>query len=83
MAGDSSASQHLLLKWKSVHETGSTPLDRFDEARTIYVADKDKPRDNGKTSADIVRDDFAEMRKFGINTSDMQRITTLFARTAP
>src|ERR1700730_5716069 len=25
MAGDSSASQHLLLKWKSVHETGSTP----------------------------------------------------------
>jgi tetratricopeptide (TPR) repeat protein len=58
-------------------------LDRFDEARTIYVADKDKPRDNGKTSADIVRDDFAEMRKFGINTSDMQRITALFARTAP
>src|SRR5512133_180197 len=28
MAGDSSASQHLLLKWKGVHETGSTPLDR-------------------------------------------------------
>src|SRR5438132_13535889 len=26
MAGDSSASQHLLLKWKGVHETGSTPL---------------------------------------------------------
>src|SRR5437660_5974045 len=25
MAGDSSASQHLLLKWKGVHETGSTP----------------------------------------------------------
>src|SRR5438477_2464652 len=27
MAGDSSASQHLLLKWKGVHETGSTPED--------------------------------------------------------
>src|SRR2546429_9929823 len=26
MAGDSSASQHLLLKWKGVHETGSTPV---------------------------------------------------------
>src|SRR5712671_1674362 len=26
MAGDSSASQHLLLKWKGVHETGSTPI---------------------------------------------------------
>src|SRR6266446_54383 len=25
MAGDSSASQHLLLKWKDVHKTGSTP----------------------------------------------------------
>src|SRR5439155_17894569 len=25
MAGDSLASLHLLLKWKSVHETGSTP----------------------------------------------------------
>src|ERR1700730_7307093 len=26
MAGDSLASQHLLLKWKGVHETGSTPV---------------------------------------------------------
>jgi hypothetical protein len=25
MAGDSLASQHLLLKWKGVHETGATP----------------------------------------------------------
>src|SRR5713226_9922440 len=25
MAGDSSASQYLLLKWKGVHQTGSTP----------------------------------------------------------
>jgi hypothetical protein len=32
MAGDSSASQHLLLKWKGVHETGSTPgFDSFVE----------------------------------------------------
>src|SRR4029077_17980710 len=29
MAGDSSASQHLLLKWKGVHETGSTPSIRW------------------------------------------------------
>jgi tetratricopeptide (TPR) repeat protein len=58
-------------------------LNRFDEARAIYIEDKDKPRGNGKTSADIVRDDFTEMRKSGIETSEMERITALFARTAP
>lgn len=58
-------------------------LGRFDEARAIYVEDKDKPRGNGKTSADSVRDDFAEMRKLGINTSDMPRITALFTPSGP
>ncbi len=57
-------------------------LNRFDEARALYLADKDKPHD-GKTSADIVRDDFAQMRKFGINTPDMPRITALFAPAGP
>src|SRR6266446_685843 len=33
MAGDSSASQHLLLKWKGVHETGSTPYPRIEVRR--------------------------------------------------
>jgi tetratricopeptide (TPR) repeat protein len=58
-------------------------LGRFDEARAIYVEDQDKSRGNGKASADIVRDDFAELRKFGIDTTDMKRITALVGRTGP
>src|SRR5260370_23165349 len=37
MAGDSSASQHLLLKWKGVHETGSTPTSTSFWADGIHV----------------------------------------------
>src|SRR5260370_23684697 len=34
MAGHTSATQHLLLKWKGVHETGSTPLHNRDNELT-------------------------------------------------
>jgi tetratricopeptide (TPR) repeat protein len=54
-------------------------LGHFDEASAIYVANKDKKFDNGKVFADIVRDDFALLRKLGIDTPDMKRIEALLA----
>ncbi|MBV9859629.1 MAG: toll/interleukin-1 receptor domain-containing protein [Alphaproteobacteria bacterium] len=53
-------------------------LGRFEEAKAIYLGNKDKPI-NGKTFAEVVREDFAEMRKFGIDTPDMKRIEELLA----
>lgn len=58
-------------------------LGRFDEARAIYLEDKDKPRGGGKSLAEIVTADFTELRKFGIDTADMQRIAALFGRAGP
>jgi len=57
-------------------------LGRFDDARTIYLEDKDKPRNNARPHG-CCADDFAELRKFGVGTSDMQRIVTLIAQTEP
>jgi tetratricopeptide (TPR) repeat protein len=54
-------------------------LGRFDEAKAIYVADKDKKYSSGKTFAQVAREDFAEMRKFDIDTPDMKRIEQLLA----
>jgi TPR repeat protein len=51
-------------------------LGRFEEAKKIYLADKDKTS-IGKTFADVIRDDFTEMRKFGIDTPDMKRVEEL------
>jgi tetratricopeptide (TPR) repeat protein len=54
-------------------------LGHFDAVKAIYVEDKNKPRDSGKTLAAIVRDDFAELRKFGIDTPTMKRIEALIS----
>jgi tetratricopeptide (TPR) repeat protein len=54
-------------------------LGRFDEAKKIYLADKDKNWGFGKSIADVIHDDFAQMRKFGIDTPDMKRIEVLLA----
>jgi tetratricopeptide (TPR) repeat protein len=54
-------------------------LGRFDEAREIYLDVKDKPRPDGKTYASVVRDDFAELRKCGINVPEMPRVEALLA----
>jgi hypothetical protein len=52
MAGDSSASQHLLLKWKGVHETGSTPTGSF----CAYLRDAlDAFAPYGKDALEIVK----------------------------
>jgi tetratricopeptide (TPR) repeat protein len=53
-------------------------LGRFDEAKAIYLADKDKKLGKG-TFADAVKDDFAQFRKYGIDTPDMKRIEALLA----
>lgn len=53
-------------------------LGRVDEAKAIYLANKDKPL-NGKSFADVVREDFAQLRKFGIDTPDMKQVEDLLA----
>lgn len=54
-------------------------LGRFDEAYALYSELKDKPRSDGKTFASVVRDDFAELRKRGIDPPAMARIEALLA----
>jgi hypothetical protein len=54
-------------------------LERFDEAKKIYLADKDKNWGYGKIIADVIHDDFTQLRKFGIDTPDMKRIEELLA----
>lgn len=54
-------------------------LGRFDEAKKIYLADKEKSSAYGETYADVVRADFAQMRRFGIDAPDMRRIEALLA----
>jgi TPR repeat protein len=54
-------------------------LGRFDEAKKIYLEDKDKYGGFGKTVANIIHDDFAQMHKFGIDTPDMKGIEALLA----
>jgi TPR repeat protein len=52
-------------------------LGRFDEAKKIYLADKDRNWGYGKIIADVIHDDFAQMRKFGIDMPDMKRVEEL------
>ena len=54
-------------------------LGRFDEAYALYSELKDKPRSDGKIFASVVRDDFAELRKRGIDPPAMARIEALLA----
>jgi tetratricopeptide (TPR) repeat protein len=53
-------------------------LGRFDEAKAIYLANKGN-KDGDKPFPQMVADDFAQLRKFGIDTPDMKRIETLLA----
>jgi len=52
-------------------------LRRIDEAKKIYLADKDKNWGYGKTIADVIHDDFAQMRRFGTDTPEMKQIEAL------
>jgi tetratricopeptide (TPR) repeat protein len=54
-------------------------LGRFEDAKKIYLDQKDKTWRFGETFADVVRDDLAEMRRFGIDTADMRRVEELLA----
>ncbi len=54
-------------------------LGRFDEAYALYSEAKDEPREGGKTFASVVRGDFAEFRKRGIEVPSMARIEALLA----
>jgi TPR repeat protein len=54
-------------------------LGRFEEAKKIYLENKDKTS-VGKTFSDVIRDDFTEMRKFGIDTPDMKQIEELVTK---
>jgi hypothetical protein len=53
--------------------------ENFDEAKQLYLKYKDKNWDFGKKFVDVIRDDFAEMRKFGIDRPDMKKIEELLA----
>ncbi len=54
-------------------------LGRYDEAKTIYLANKEKKFHDGSSFADAVRSDFTELRKQGIDLPDMKRIEDLLA----
>jgi TPR repeat protein len=54
-------------------------LARFEDAKKIYLAHKDKTWRFGETYADVVREDLAAMHNFGIDTPDMKRIEALLA----
>jgi hypothetical protein len=56
-------------------------LGRYDEAKAIYIEDKDKPVFNGKFAA-VVLKDFAELRKFGVDHPEMKWIEAQFAEGA-
>jgi TPR repeat protein len=55
-------------------------LGHFDEAKKIYFEHKDDTSRLGKNFADAVRDDFLQMRVFGIDTPDMKLIEELLAK---
>jgi TPR repeat protein len=52
-------------------------LGHTDEAMKIYLGQKDKNWGFGKSVADVIRDDFTQLRKFGIDTPDMKNIEAL------
>jgi TPR repeat protein len=55
-------------------------LGRYDEAKAIYIEDKDKPLFSGGTAfAAMVLKDFAEFRKFGIDRPEMKQIEAQLA----
>jgi TPR repeat protein len=54
-------------------------LGHFDEAKKIYLADKDKRWGFGKTVVDVIHDDFTRMRDFGMDTPGMKQIEELLA----
>jgi tetratricopeptide (TPR) repeat protein len=53
-------------------------LGRFDEAKAIYLANKDK-KIGEKPLPEVLRDDFAQLRKSGIDTPDMKRFEELLS----
>ncbi|HZU89075.1 MAG TPA: hypothetical protein VE993_07440, partial [Stellaceae bacterium] len=52
-------------------------LNRFAEAKAVYLKYKDARLGDGSLFAAAVKDDFAQFRKFGIATADMKRIEAL------
>ncbi|HJU20235.1 MAG TPA: hypothetical protein VJ770_27600 [Stellaceae bacterium] len=52
-------------------------LNRFDEAKAVYLKYKDARLGGGRLFSAAVKDDFAQFRKFGIDTADMKRIERL------
>jgi TPR repeat protein len=52
-------------------------LGRVEEAKELYLKHKDEPWSFGETYADVIRNDLAEIRRFGIDTPDMKRIEAL------
>jgi hypothetical protein len=52
-------------------------LNRFDEAKAVYLKYKNTRVDDGRLFSAAVKDDFAQFRKFGIDTTNMKRIEAL------
>jgi tetratricopeptide (TPR) repeat protein len=50
-------------------------LGRYGDAKAIYLEQKDTPSDaNGRMTADIIRDEFAQFRKLGFPTNAIDRM---------
>jgi hypothetical protein len=54
-------------------------LGHVDEAKAIYLSDKDKPIGDGRTFAQAVKDDYAMFRKLGIDLPAMKQIEALLS----
>jgi TPR repeat protein len=50
---------------------------QVDEAKQLYLKHKDKTWGFGRKFSDVIRDDFAEMRSFRIDTAEMKKIEEL------
>jgi tetratricopeptide (TPR) repeat protein len=55
-------------------------LDRFEEAKAIYLANKDKSVGNNRMFKEAVKDDFAEFQKYKIANPRMNEIDVLISR---
>jgi tetratricopeptide (TPR) repeat protein len=55
-------------------------LGRFDEAKAIYLAEQGDAFSTSQTVAEVIKEDFAELRKYGIDTPAMKAIKALLTK---
>ena len=58
-------------------------LGRSEDAKTVYIEYRDRLVAEHKTFAQVVMENFAEFRKYGIDTPEMKDIDALLSPTLP